>query len=99
MTLLTDPRTADWFLLQTPPVTIACILIGYVVMIRKGPQLMEDRKPFDLKYVMMAYNLFQVVANLLLGCFVSLTLIFNRILVKVQIPLPGGILLVHKAAI
>jgi GNS1/SUR4 family len=68
----TDPRSVDWFLLETPPTSITLILIGYVILIKHGPSLMESREAFDLKHIMMIYNLFQVVSNTFLGLYVSL---------------------------
>ena len=47
------------------------ILISYVLMIKWGPKFMEDRRPFDLKNVMMIYNLIQVILNTYVGIDVS----------------------------
>lgn len=69
--LFLDRRSENWYLAESPPLTISLILLGYVVMIKKGPKLMENQPAFDLKNVMMIYNLFQVVANLGLGVYVS----------------------------
>jgi hypothetical protein len=40
-------------------------------MIKWGPKIMQDKKPYDLKNVMMIYNLAQVVLNTIIGVFVS----------------------------
>lgn len=32
---------------------------------------MKLKKPFELKFVMMVYNFFQVVSNLFIGIYVS----------------------------
>lgn len=66
-----DERSANFFLIQNPPIPFAMILIGYVLMIRWGPKFMEDRRPFNLKNVLMVYNLLQVVLNFYLGIGVS----------------------------
>lgn len=47
------------------------ILISYVLMIKWGPKFMDDRRPFDLKNVMMIYNLIQVILNTYVGIDVS----------------------------
>lgn len=39
-------------------------------MIKHGPKLMENRKAFELKTVLLVYNFAQVVLNLLLGIYV-----------------------------
>ncbi|XP_075148645.1 ELOVL fatty acid elongase 7 isoform X2 [Haematobia irritans] len=56
-----DPRTRDWFLMSSPFPTIAIsITYAYIVKIL-GPKLMENRKPFELRKVLIVYNLFQVL--------------------------------------
>lgn len=42
------------------PTLIACLSYVYLVKVL-GPRLMENRKPFQLKNVLIAYNAFQVV--------------------------------------
>ncbi|DAA17940.1 TPA: elongation of very long chain fatty acids protein 7, partial [Bos taurus] len=51
-----DPRVEDWLLMSSPlPQTI--ILGFYVYFVTSlGPKLMENRKPFELKKVMITYN-------------------------------------------
>lgn len=45
--------------------TVVSIVAFYLYFIFKlGPKMMENRKPFSLKYVMVAYNLYQVVFSL-----------------------------------
>ncbi|XP_012288595.1 elongation of very long chain fatty acids protein AAEL008004 [Orussus abietinus] len=56
-----DPRVNDWFMMSSPFPTLAiCLFYAYFVKVL-GPTLMENRKPFDLRRVMIFYNLFQVV--------------------------------------
>lgn len=66
-----DERSEGWYLVESPPVSISMLLIGYVVMIKFGPELMEDRKAFELQHVMMIYNFLQVLVNLVMNIFVS----------------------------
>jgi elongation of very long chain fatty acids protein 4 len=54
-----DPRVADWFLMQSPLPTIALIIV-YLTIVNIGPRLMKNRKPFDLKPILVVYNLFLV---------------------------------------
>lgn len=60
---LRDPRTKDWETLENP--TYILLLLGSYLYIAKslGPRFMKSRDPYELKGVIMAYNLFQVVAN------------------------------------
>lgn len=58
---LTDSRTENWFLMSSPlPQTI--IIAAYIYFVTSlGPRIMENRKAFDLKGVLVVYN-FSVVA-------------------------------------
>ncbi|XP_014478534.1 PREDICTED: elongation of very long chain fatty acids protein AAEL008004-like [Dinoponera quadriceps] len=56
-----DPRVNNWFLMSSPfPTLTICLFYAYFVKVL-GPKLMENRKPFDLRRVMIWYNLFQVI--------------------------------------
>lgn len=50
-----DPRVADWFLMQSPLPTIA-IAIVYLLTVWLGPKIMAKREAFDLHYFMVFYN-------------------------------------------
>ncbi|XP_017798328.1 PREDICTED: elongation of very long chain fatty acids protein AAEL008004-like [Habropoda laboriosa] len=56
-----DPRVNNWAMMSSPFPTLA-ICLSYVYFVKVlGPKLMENRKPFDLRRVMIFYNLFQVI--------------------------------------
>ncbi|PSN34259.1 Elongation of very long chain fatty acids protein [Blattella germanica] len=56
-----DPRVNDWFLMSSPFPTLAiCLSYAYFVK-RLGPKIMENRKPMDLRNVLIVYNLVQVI--------------------------------------
>ncbi|XP_007486429.2 elongation of very long chain fatty acids protein 7 isoform X1 [Monodelphis domestica] len=59
-----DPRVGDWPLMSSPlPQTL--ILGVYVYFVTSlGPKLMENRKPFDLKKLMVTYNFLIVLFSL-----------------------------------
>ncbi|XP_053691109.1 elongation of very long chain fatty acids protein AAEL008004-like [Sabethes cyaneus] len=62
-----DPRTKDLLLLNPSWMPIA-ILAGYLYFVQRlGPKLMSNRKPFDLRRVMLVYNALQVVANIFIA--------------------------------
>ncbi|CAL8344910.1 unnamed protein product [Lota lota] len=63
-----DPRTGNWLLMSSPlPQTI--IIAAYIFFVTSwGPRLMENRKAFDLKGVLIVYN-FGVVALSLYMCY------------------------------
>ncbi|XP_053602716.1 very long chain fatty acid elongase AAEL008004-like isoform X2 [Plodia interpunctella] len=56
-----DPRTNPWFLMSSPfPTLIICLSYVYLVKVL-GPRLMENRKPFELKNIIIGYNFLQVI--------------------------------------
>lgn len=56
-----DPRVNNWILMSSPfPTLTICLFYAYFVKVL-GPKLMENRKPFDLRKVMIWYNFFQVI--------------------------------------
>lgn len=69
-----DPRT-DGFLLVGSPVPVLVILASYYYFVTDfGPKFMEKRPPFDLKRVIIVYNLVQILANLYIVLQVSYSL-------------------------
>lgn len=56
-----DQRVVDWPLMSSPlPTIIICFTFAYLVKFL-GPKLMENRKPFQLRGVIIVYNLLQVM--------------------------------------
>uniref|UniRef100_A0A8D8E3S5 Elongation of very long chain fatty acids protein 7 n=1 Tax=Culex pipiens TaxID=7175 RepID=A0A8D8E3S5_CULPI len=76
--------TIDRFPLMASPVPSTILIAIYLYFIYKwGPNYMENRKPFDLKLVIAAYNIFQVAACSYLVMSVSLPLgILNSVISK-----------------
>jgi len=66
----TDPRTAQWPLMQTPWPTVA-LCIGYFAMCWVGPSLMEKRKPFELRPILIVYNFALVLLSVYMFLEVS----------------------------
>ena len=59
-----DVRLDDWPMMSTIwPTAILSLLYLYFAKLG-GPRFMKDRAPYNLTGVIMAYNLFQVVANI-----------------------------------
>uniref|UniRef100_A0A3B4B8K4 Elongation of very long chain fatty acids protein n=1 Tax=Periophthalmus magnuspinnatus TaxID=409849 RepID=A0A3B4B8K4_9GOBI len=50
-----DKRTDKWLLVYSP-VPIACIFLGYLIILWLGPKLMANRSPVNLKPVLLVYN-------------------------------------------
>ncbi|XP_020862920.1 very long chain fatty acid elongase 7 isoform X1 [Phascolarctos cinereus] len=59
-----DPRVGDWPLMSSP-LPQALILGLYIYFVTSlGPKIMENRKPFDLKRLMITYNFLIVLFSL-----------------------------------
>jgi hypothetical protein len=56
-----DPRTKDWMLMSGPMPLLTILITYQYFCISAGPRWMKDRKPFDLKNVLIVYNAIQVV--------------------------------------
>ncbi|XP_044755179.1 uncharacterized protein LOC123314125 [Coccinella septempunctata] len=61
---LADHRTDDWLLMGNGPWIPAAIMLGYLYFVFKiGPNFMKDRPPYNLKQVLIIYNVIQILAN------------------------------------
>lgn len=60
---LIGQKTDQWLFMGSPwPMTL--ILISYLAFVLKiGPEFMKDRKPFQLKLILLVYNLLQTVIS------------------------------------
>ncbi|CAN7945494.1 unnamed protein product [Ixodes hexagonus] len=58
-----DPRTRGWAMSGNPiPLVVLCV--AYVYLVKQwGPKWMSERKPFEIRSLMVAYNLILVVVN------------------------------------
>ncbi|CAB0013575.1 unnamed protein product [Nesidiocoris tenuis] len=74
----------SWFLMSTPTPVISLVLFYLYFVLSLGPKLMENRKPMNLKYTMVLYNLYQVVfsswlCSRLICSYVALKYIYNHV--------------------
>ncbi|CAL7952338.1 unnamed protein product [Xylocopa violacea] len=61
-----DPRTEDWFLVSAPG-PLAIILVSYIYFCTSaGPRYMKNRKPYELRNVLIVYNFAQVLLSIYL---------------------------------
>lgn len=73
--VISDPRTKDWLFMPSPILQTAIILFYIFFVTLLGPRIMENRKPFNLKPVLVIYN-FSVVALSLYMCYEVNIIIF-----------------------
>ncbi|XP_063708826.1 very long chain fatty acid elongase 7-like [Culicoides brevitarsis] len=57
------PELDSLFLFSTPLIPIAIMATYMSFVLHYGPKWMQNRQPFNLKYVILAYNLMQVCYN------------------------------------
>ena len=68
---VSDPRVEGYFLMDTPwPSFILTVLYIYFVKYG-GPQYMENRKPYDLRSVLLVYNFSMVALSAYCFCEVG----------------------------
>uniref|UniRef100_A0AAG5DMQ9 Elongation of very long chain fatty acids protein n=1 Tax=Anopheles atroparvus TaxID=41427 RepID=A0AAG5DMQ9_ANOAO len=60
---LADPRTTGWPMVDSAMPTFVCVCI-YLFIVWIGPKIMRDRKPFELKTILVPYNLAIALLNL-----------------------------------
>ena len=61
---LRDPRSDGLPLMSSIwPTVIICVSYVYIIKV-SGPMFMRDRKPYQLKYFVIAYNIFQTLFSL-----------------------------------
>uniref|UniRef100_A0A1A9VLR3 Elongation of very long chain fatty acids protein n=1 Tax=Glossina austeni TaxID=7395 RepID=A0A1A9VLR3_GLOAU len=58
-----DSRVDEWFLMSSPVKPTILILAYMLIAIRIGPSLMKNRAPYNLKYTLRVYNIFQMIYN------------------------------------
>ncbi|XP_034824369.1 very long chain fatty acid elongase 7-like [Maniola hyperantus] len=63
---LPSPITKNWFLIARPYQIVGVIAIYLFFSTRLGPWYMRNKKPYDLKQVIIYYNIFQILASLYL---------------------------------
>lgn len=74
--VISDPRTKGWLLMSNPIPQIIIIAFYIYFVISLGPKIMENRKPFDLKRVLIVYNIF-VVALSVYMCYEVIVILFS----------------------
>ncbi|XP_013412266.1 elongation of very long chain fatty acids protein 7 [Lingula anatina] len=57
-----DPRVANWAMMSAPWSSLF-LCIFYVVLVKLGPWYMKDKKPFELRNVLVIYNLAMVALS------------------------------------
>ena len=60
---VSDPRVANWPLMQSPWPTVG-ICLSYVYLVKYlGPKLMKERPPYNIRFFMVLYNFSMVLVS------------------------------------
>lgn len=59
----TDKRTDDFWLISTPFPVLGILTLYYYFVMNIGPKFMKDRPPFELKKIIIIYNIAQISLN------------------------------------
>lgn len=62
-----DPRVEDWPMMSSPWPTLSAFFL-YLLIANYGPTLMKTRKPFQLRWILVGYNLYIAALNLWIAC-------------------------------
>lgn len=63
LTIFLELELDKWAFMSSP-IPVLSLLAAYLYFVlRLGPRYMETKRPFRIRYIMMAYNLFQVAYN------------------------------------
>jgi len=67
-----DETVDSWFLMSSPAPVVGVVLVYLAFVLKIGPEYMKNRKPMDLKRIMVFYNAFQVLYSIWMCRTVSL---------------------------
>lgn len=62
-----DPRVEEWPMMSSPWLTIGTCMV-YLFVANYGPNVMKSRKPFQLRWLLVIYNLYVAALNLWIAC-------------------------------
>lgn len=72
--MVPDERTNDYFL-GNSPLLVLCVVIAYYYFVTDyGPKLMKNRPAFNIDWLLIVYNILQIIINAYICSKVSSTL-------------------------
>lgn len=60
---VSDEVVDKWFLMDNIYPVLALVIAYLVFVLKVGPKFMENRKPLNIKGIILAYNFFQMMNN------------------------------------
>ena len=84
---VSDPRSKGLFLMSGGPWKVFAVMGLFLLFVtRIGPQLMKDKKPYDLRCAMIVYNLVVVLINGYFFCIAVSYLNYGKELLDFKFP-------------
>lgn len=77
-----DKEVDSWLFMSTPWPIFSILVIYLVFVLKIGPKIMENRRPLNIKYIMMVYNFTQTIYNFYIISKVCLKLINNKYFIE-----------------
>lgn len=71
-----------WFLMSSPLPVLGVVALYLLFVTKYGPEFMKDRKPLNIKFIILVYNLYQTIYNAFIVSKVS-TADFSSILIDI----------------
>lgn len=68
-----DSTMHEWPLMSSPVPVVAILAVYLLFVLKIGPKLMENRKPYNLKNILIGYNAYQVGFSLWMCATVSIS--------------------------
>lgn len=59
-----DKEVDSWMFMSTPWPVLTILTVYLLFVIKLGPNMMKNREPFNIKRIMMIYNLVQTLYNI-----------------------------------
>lgn len=85
---VTDDVVDSWPFMSTPWPVLSTLAVYLLFVLKFGPKMMENRKPFNIKHVMLLYNAIQTLYNGWLVCWVScffFFMLFTTFMIRIYI--------------
>lgn len=57
--------------MSTPWPMLSILIVYGIFVLKVGPKMMENREPYNIKYILMVYNLTQTLYNMFIVSEVS----------------------------
>lgn len=75
--IFADETIDRWFLMSSPGPVFSIVAVYLLFVLKIGPAFMKNRKPYQLKNIMIVYNAFQVCYSIWMCRTVSMRKAFE----------------------